>query len=241
MLTGIHRPGGLRVSWYCTAIFSLVSVVLLGCQSTSQAPMWQKGYPAHWWAEVEVDPEKTWEILPQQARSGEVILSKRHELGLLSNFAATPFKYRGKTYASLEGFWQAMKFPEGPTDPRLKSKKVQWHWTREQVEQMTAFEAKRAGDEGSKNMNILGINWVSFEGNRFPYRTKEKGKHYQHIVKASWEKLRQNQKVKEVLLATGDLRLRPDHYQGTDAPPAWRYYEIWEEIRTELRNDKGGQ
>ena len=64
------------------------------------------------------DGAPSWEILPQEARPGEVILSKRHELGLLSNFAPTPFTFHGKRYASLEGFWQMMLYPEGPGDPR---------------------------------------------------------------------------------------------------------------------------
>lgn len=38
-----------------------------------------------------------WEIMPQEAGNGEVILSKRNELGLL-NFAATPFEFHGKRY-----------------------------------------------------------------------------------------------------------------------------------------------
>src|ERR1700674_4108983 len=63
-------------------------------------------YPAHWWTPV-IDPKKPdWEILPQEAGPGEVILSKRNELGLLSNFAPTPFVFHGQRYASLEGFLQ---------------------------------------------------------------------------------------------------------------------------------------
>ena len=42
-----------------------------------------------------------------------MILSKRNELGILSNFAATPFTLYGKRYASVEGFWQMMLYPEG--------------------------------------------------------------------------------------------------------------------------------
>jgi hypothetical protein len=38
-----------------------------------------------------------------------------------------------------------------------------------------------------------------------------------------------------VLLATGDLILKPDHHQERNAPAAWRYYEILSEIRDELR------
>jgi len=69
-------------------------------------------YPPHWWAPVPKDGAPAWEVLPQEAGPGEVILSKRHELGLLSNFAATPFIFRDKRYASLEGFWQMMLYPK---------------------------------------------------------------------------------------------------------------------------------
>src|SRR5882757_7988335 len=77
-------------------------------------------YPAHWWMPVPTNGAPSWEILPQAAAPGEVILSKRNELGLLSNFAPTPFTFRGKRYASLEGFWQMMKYPESADDPRAK-------------------------------------------------------------------------------------------------------------------------
>ncbi len=77
-------------------------------------------YPAHWWLHVPAADQAWWEILPQAAGPGEVILSKRNELGLLSNFAATPFVYRTQRYASLEGLWQSMKYPEGPDDPRAR-------------------------------------------------------------------------------------------------------------------------
>jgi hypothetical protein len=73
-------------------------------------------YPAHWWAPIPEAQKASWEILPQAATPPEVILSKRNELGILSNFAATPFKFRGKRYASVEGFWQMMLYPEGTDD-----------------------------------------------------------------------------------------------------------------------------
>jgi predicted NAD-dependent protein-ADP-ribosyltransferase YbiA (DUF1768 family) len=193
-------------------------------------------YPAHWFAPVERDPQKTWEILPQEASPGEVILSKRHELGLLSNFAATPFTYRGKKYASLEGLWQSMLFPEdsieGQPDPRASLK---WPHTRAQVEQMVAFEAKAAGKIAEAHMRQLGIDWVSFEGKRFPYRPAQPGEHYRIIVEAMRAKLEQNAPVKAALLSTGTLRLKPDHHPEPHSPHAWRYYEIWENLRAELR------
>lgn len=192
-------------------------------------------YPAHWWTPVSTNGVPAWEILPQAAGPGEVILSKRNELGLLSNFAPTPFTFRGQRYASLEGFWQMMKYPEGANDPRTNAPNVTWRATREQVAQMTAFEAKRAGELAEKNLMQLGITWVSFEGRPMEYRPAAPGEHYQLIVAAMREKVRQNPEVKKVLLATGDLILKPDHHQESNAPAAWRYNDIWMQIRAELR------
>ncbi|MBZ5538499.1 MAG: NADAR family protein [Acidobacteriia bacterium] len=192
-------------------------------------------YPAHWWTPVSREGAPAWEILPQEAGPGEVILSKRNELGVLSNFAATPFVFHGKRYASLEGFWQMMLYPEGENDPRAKFPGLEWKFTREQVAQMTSFEAKNAGTLAEENMNRIGITWVTFEGQRIDYRPAAPGEHYRLIVAATWEKVRQNPEVKRILLSTGNLVLKPDHHQEPNAPAAWRYYEILTQIRTELQ------
>jgi hypothetical protein len=195
-------------------------------------------YPAHWWAPIPQEGAPEWEILPQAAGPGEVIVSKRHELGLLSNFAATPFTFRGRRYASLEGFWQMMLYPEGAGDPRASFPGITWAFTRDSVAGMTAFEAKSAGALAEQNMRTMGIGWVSFEGRRFAYRATRPGRHHRLIVTAMREKLRQNPKVAEVLRSTGDLVLKPDHRQEPDAPPEWRYCEIWMRIRGELRRTR---
>jgi predicted NAD-dependent protein-ADP-ribosyltransferase YbiA (DUF1768 family) len=189
-------------------------------------------YPAHWFAPI-VDPHKPdWEILPQAAKPGEVILSKRNELGILSNFAATPFTFHGVRYASVEGFWQMMLYPEGPQDPRAP---IEWSHTRAAVAQMTGFEAKAAGDLGEANMRKLGIDWITFEGRRMPFRSMIRGEHYRLIVAAMHAKLDQNPKVRQILLSTGNLILLPDHVQEPNAPPEWAYFKIWMEIRRELK------
>src|SRR6267378_5407961 len=140
----------------------ILLLLLAGCHSpihsTSTArrgPPYSE-YPSHWWASVPKEGAPSWEILPQEAGPGEVILSKRHELGLLSNFAATPFSFKSKRYASLEGFWQMMKYPEGSNDPRAKFPGLEWKYTREQVAQMSAFEANKAGALASDNMTKMG-------------------------------------------------------------------------------------
>lgn len=192
-------------------------------------------YPAHWWTPV-IDAQKPdWEILPQAAKPGKVILSRRNELGILSNFAATPFTLRGVRYASVEGFWQMMLYPENATDPRARATFLKWPHTRAEVARMKACEAKAAGDTGEENMRRLGIDWVTFESKRMPYRSQVKGEHYRLIVEAMQAKLVQNPAVHRVLLSTGDLILLPDHMQETNAPPEWAYFRIWMSIRTQLQ------
>src|SRR4051794_3777841 len=169
---------------------SLLALGLMGCHSAGErqavaSGLSQTNYPAAWWDPVPKEGAPSWEILPQEAGPGEVILSKRHELGLLSNFAATPFTFRGKHYASLEGFWQMMLYPESADDPRATFAGNEWKHTREQVAQMTAFEAKNAGSLAEANMKRMGITWVSFEGKRFEYKPAEPGEHYRLIVAAT--------------------------------------------------------
>jgi predicted NAD-dependent protein-ADP-ribosyltransferase YbiA (DUF1768 family) len=220
------------------------TLVLAGCYSPREASSPKKhtapvsSYPAAWWTPVPREGAPAWEILPQDAGPGEVILSKRNELGLLSNFAATPFTLRGQRYASMEGFWQMMKYPEGPDDPRATFPNLRWALTRQQVTQLTGFEAKRAGTPADDNMKKMGITWVTFEGKRIEYKPAIPGAHYRLIVEATREKIRQNPQARQVLLATGNLVLKPDHYQEPDAPAAWRYYEILMQIRTELQGER---
>lgn len=195
-------------------------------------------YPAHWWAPVDTATAPDWEILPQQAAPGEVILSKRNELGLLSNFAATSFTLDSHPYASVEGFWQMMLYPESPTDPRATAPGIQWQHTRDEVAAMVAFPAKAAGDAAWDNMKKIGIDYVTYQGKQMPYYHTGKADHYNLIVRAMRAKLDQNPQVKQVLLATGDLKLRPDHHQPPDAPPSWHYHEIWMDLRGELQQGK---
>jgi len=236
----------MRIYFLCKVVLSLLLFVLSAYSTahsqsqqtvpTSPQPIPRDSrYPAHWWTPVAKEGAPAWEILPQEAGPGEVILSKRNELGLLSNFAATPFTFKGKRYASLEGFWQMMKYPEGPNDPRAKLPEFEWKYTREQVAQLTSFEAKNAGTLAEENMKKLGITWVTFAGKRFEYRPAKPGEHYRLIVAATRAKVEQNPEVRKVLLATGDLILKPDHHQGPNPPAAWRYYEILTQIRSELQ------
>ncbi len=215
-----------------SAAFLLAALFSCASQKTKNQ------YPDHWWAVVPDSERAVWEILPQAAdrEKGEVILSKRNELGLLSNFAATPFNFGGKKYASLEGFWQMMKYPEGEQDPRM-SKKVKWEFTRDQVSAMSAFDAHAAGVKAEQNMKELGIDWISFDGKRLVFKTvpQDIDRHYTIIESAMRAKVEQNPKVKEVLMATGDLILKPDHFEDKDGTKSWQYYAIYMKLRDEMR------
>jgi predicted NAD-dependent protein-ADP-ribosyltransferase YbiA (DUF1768 family) len=118
---------------------------------------------------------------------------------------------------------------------RAKFPGLAWKYTREQVAQLTSFEAKNAGTLADENMKKMGITWVTFVGKQFEYKPETPGEQYRLIVAATWEKVRQNPEVRKVLLATGDLILKPDHHQGPNPPAAWRYYDILTQIRTELQ------
>ncbi len=189
-------------------------------------------YPDHWWNKV--DDLASWEISPDSAIKGlEVVLSKRNELGILSNFAHTPFVLDGKKFESIEGLWQSMKYP----DPFLKDDIRQneaWEYSRKQVELMIGFEAKKAGDIGTKIMRKYDLNWVSYLGEKMVYRTDKKLRHYDIILAAMKAKLDQNLSVKKVLIQTCGLKLLADHHVKLTDPPAWRYYQIWQELRASL-------
>ncbi|OUR99977.1 hypothetical protein A9Q84_02795 [Halobacteriovorax marinus] len=195
----------------------------------------EPGYPQHWWQEVDPSSASSWEVLPQAAGAGEVILSKRNELGILSNFAATPFIYKEIAFESVEGLWQSLKYPEGEDDFRATYEGLEWPYTRSEVEQMVGFLARKAGRYANANMREMDINWVTFKGKKIKLwvSTTTKGVHYRLIKDALKSKAMQNPEVMSVLMSTGDLILRPDHSMG-ERPPAWFYNKIWMELRAEF-------
>ena len=227
-----HAVIGARAK--AAALAFLAAAVAVTAAARDQ-PERDPKYPAAWWAEVPRDDAASWEILPQDAGAGEVILSKRTELGLFSNFAATPFTLDGQEYPALEGFWQSLKYPESADDARATFPGITWQFTRAQVAKMIGFEAKHAGDLASDNMKVMGINYVTYQGKQMPYHTTERGDHFKLIVRATQAKLDQNPELKALLLRTGDLTLKPDHADASNANPAWRYYDIYRDIRAALQ------
>ena len=189
-------------------------------------------YPKEWWIEIPASEAPSWEILPQKAKAGEVILSKRTELGVFSNFAATKFCLAEICYASVEGLWQSLKYPD-PTLPHDSRHQIKWPHTRAEVEQMVSFEAKHAGDEANLIYKENNLTLVSYEDEFFNYTDYAEGSffHYVLIKKAMQAKLDQNPAVKTLLEKTKGLILKPDHYVSEKSPASFHYYKILMELR----------
>ncbi len=191
-------------------------------------------YPDHWWQVIPEDQARSWEILPQAGVKGKsVVLSKRHELGILSNFASTPIKIDGKLYASVEGFWQSLKYPENAQDQRSTFAGIKWKYTRDQVASMVGSKARRAGSLANKNMKKMNINWVTHAGKRISFYVFYKGQHYKLIKRVLREKLKQNPDVLKTLKKTGNLKLMADHKMKFWTPPSFKYHKIYMVLRDE--------
>lgn len=213
-----------------------INLILLFTFLFSTLTVCQAEYPAEWWKPVPKDQAESWEILPQDAKAGEVILSKRNELGVFSNLSMAPFVLDNERYNSIEGLWQGMKYPDPDLkdDPRLLISP--WPHTRKEVYMMSEWEGKTAGNQANDIYKKNNLNFINYKNHKFAYKDGAEGSqfHLALITRATREKVNQNPKVKELLLKTKGLLLKPDHSISDRDPPAYRYYEILMKIRDEI-------
>lgn len=117
---------------------------------------------------------------------------------MLSNFSETPFVLDGKRYASVEAFWQAIKFEEGS-------------FARAMVAELPAKQAKKANE-------LVGpVSEVTYQGEVLRVGTLA---HYDLMARALRAKFDQNPAVRNILLQTGDAELTHDlrRSDGTQIP-----------------------
>ena len=195
-------------------------------------------YSDAWWLEVPTDQRRgKWEILPQEVNSGEVILSKRTELGIFSNLAFTPFIFENEHYNSIEGLWQGMKYPDpNDLDDIRNGHSEKYPYTRDEVYLLSGFESKKAGTIANKINKKIGIKWISYKKNKFNYKDLKQGSklHFKIIKQATIEKVKQNKNIKNLLLKTSGLKLMPDHTQPKSSPLSYYYHLILMKIRKKL-------
>jgi hypothetical protein len=193
-------------------------------------------YPSEWWTPVTDQKVPGWEVLPQAAKEGEVILSKRTALGVFSNLAHTPFELDGVKYASIEGLWQGMKYPDTSFENDERLSISGWKNTREQVFQMYSWDSKEAGNFANQMYADNNLKFINYFEHKFIYTDGKEGSefHLALITRAITAKVMQNPELKNLLLQTKGLRLRPDHIMSEKILPSFKYHEILMKIRDEM-------
>jgi predicted NAD-dependent protein-ADP-ribosyltransferase YbiA (DUF1768 family) len=173
-------------------------------------------------------------VLRAQARGGTVL----HDLGpredacreplnvssrspdrritLISNFAPTPFELDGRVYASVEGFWQGLKFPSAAD--------------RRRIAELYAGTAKRAGEEA------VPAETFEYEGERFYPGTSG---HWKLMERACWAKFSQDEDARSALLATGTRPLTHVMRRDSTTIPGAIMAQIWMRIRDRLQRSEG--
>jgi len=137
----------------------------------------------------------------------------------LSNFGLSPFVLDGVLLASVEGFIQGIKFPEG--DPK-----------REAAFASSGWPAKQFGDTADRS----GVYWG---GVCLPYASPD---HHRLIERAMRARIAQSEGLQEALKSTAHVALIHDTGAGTESPttslPASVFCRILTEIRAELLADE---
>lgn len=131
----------------------------------------------------------------------------------LSNFSDDVFILDGERMASVEGFIQGTKFPEG-------------HPARQRAFQSVGVEAKRLGKTAERK-------FVWWKDRAIPYGSPE---HHELIERAIRAKFEQNKTALDALLATEGMTLT--HDLGYPDPPNTSLpARVFCEILTKIRNE----
>lgn len=137
----------------------------------------------------------------------------------LSNFGLSPFVLDGRLFASVEGFIQGIKFPEG--DPRRATAFTSSGWA-----------AKSLGDTADRS----GAYWG---GTRLQYGSPD---HHCLIARAMRARIAQSVGLQEALKSTADATLIHDTGSGAESPttslPASVFCRILTEIRSQLLSNQ---
>jgi predicted NAD-dependent protein-ADP-ribosyltransferase YbiA (DUF1768 family) len=133
---------------------------------------------------------------------------------LIGNFADTPFILDECKYASVESFWQGLKF-ECEADRR-------------RIAAMPGKEARKAGEEAGYGATI------TYTGEVIPVGTWQ---HWALMERACMAKFTQNGDAREALLATGRRPLQHRMRRDSRTIPGVIMADIWMRIRRRLRRD----
>jgi len=131
----------------------------------------------------------------------------------ISNLAETPFKLHKQTFASVEGFWQGLKFDDAAD--------------RKRVGALHGSQAKLAGKGQPERETIV------YEGAAVAAGRAE---HWALMRLACTAKFTQNRKARDALLATGERLLTHRVRHDSRTIPGAIMADIWMDIRARLRS-----
>jgi predicted NAD-dependent protein-ADP-ribosyltransferase YbiA (DUF1768 family) len=130
----------------------------------------------------------------------------------ISNLALTPFEMRGRRYASIEGFWQGLKFA-GDAD-------------RERIAALHGPEAKSAAHGQPKCDSFVFDGQACASGGPA---------HHGLMLQACRAKFAQHAGAREALLASGDRPLIHRVRRDSKTIPGALMADIWMRIRAKMR------
>jgi predicted NAD-dependent protein-ADP-ribosyltransferase YbiA (DUF1768 family) len=131
----------------------------------------------------------------------------------ISNLAHTPFVLRSMPYASVEGFWQGLKFPLSEDRAR--------------VAELFGLEAKRAANGQPASESFV------YDGETYAIGGPE---HRALMAEACRAKFTQHAGAREALLSTGSRPLTHRTRRDSRTIPGVLMADIWMRLRQRLRN-----
>jgi predicted NAD-dependent protein-ADP-ribosyltransferase YbiA (DUF1768 family) len=135
---------------------------------------------------------------------------------LIGNFADTPFELDGRRYASVESFWQSLKFEDAKE--------------RRRIAEIKGPAARSQGDEQGYGATI------TYEGLVIVVGTRD---HWELMRRANEAKFAQNFDARAALLATGNRPLTHIVRRDSRSIPGVVMASIWMGIRKKLAGEKG--
>lgn len=133
----------------------------------------------------------------------------------ISNLAQTPFSLHGRRYASVEGFWQGLKFDEEAD--------------RQRVAAMHGPEAKLAGSSIPERARF------SYDGKTIAVGRPE---HWSLMREACLAKFSQDAAARAALLGTGERPLEHRMRRDSRTIPGVVMADIWMRVRSRLRKSE---
>lgn len=135
---------------------------------------------------------------------------------LISNFAHTPFVLDDRPYASVEGFWQGLKYPEA--------------YRRREIAQLYGGSARKAGQDAP------AADTLTYDSHLIRVGTYD---HWRLMAAACWAKFSQHPEAQQALLATDTRPLEHKVRRDSRTIPGVIMAQIWTRIRRTLA--RGGQ